>query len=86
MMLRFVTEKGLQNKRLLCYVPDMNVCQQSEIRSKESTEVPSAALRLGRLAARLMADAADHDSRSSSLEDEEDGSSVLVALPGTLSH
>ena len=64
----------------------MSTCQ-SEIRSKESAdEVPSAALRLGRLAARLMADAADHESRSSSLEDEADGSSVLVALPGKLSH
>ena len=54
--------------------------------SKESAdEVPLPALRLGRLAARLMADAADHGSRSSSLEDEEDGSSVLVALPDTFS-
>ena len=69
---------------------EMNLREQSEIRSKESTDdTPSAtlrALRLGRLAARLMADAADHESRSSSLEEEEEGSSVLVALQGKLSH
>ena len=57
-----------------------------EYHSKEiADEVPSPPLKLGRLAARLMADAADHGSRSSSLEEEEDGSSVLVALPDTFS-
>ena len=62
--------------------------KKSEIRAKDSVEeLPLVAIRLGRLAARLMADAADHESRSSSLDDEEaEGSSVLVALPGNWSH